>query len=122
MKIRVLVCGGRHFDDAEWLYAVLDSFDAYYDFTMLIEGAARGADTLARKWAEANNIPVRSFPADWKKHGKTAGPIRNQRMLDEGKPNLVIAFPGGLGTANMVNQAKTRGLEVIQVRKYSNGK
>jgi hypothetical protein len=113
---RVLVCGGRSFNDEARLFAVLDSYDNERDFTVLIEGAARGADTLARKWAEAKKIPVLPFPADWKRHGRAAGPIRNERMLREGKPDLVIAFPGGKGTAHMVSLARHAGVETIEVR------
>jgi UDP-N-acetylmuramoylalanine-D-glutamate ligase len=55
------------------------------------------------------------YPADWKLHGKSAGHIRNQQMLDESKPDIVIAFPGGRGTANMIKRAKKAGVEVFQV-------
>lgn len=113
---RVLVCGGRSFNDAKRLFAVLDSYDHDLDFSMVIEGAADGADTLARTWAEAKQIPVRSFRADWKRHGKAAGPIRNERMLREGRPDLVIAFPGGAGTANMIGLARIAGVETIEVK------
>lgn len=113
---RVLVCGGREFADAKRLFAVLDSYDADHDFSMVIEGAARGADTLARHWGEAKQIPVRSFPANWKRDGKAAGPKRNARMIEEGKPDLVIAFPGGVGTADCIRQARAAGIEVIEVR------
>jgi UDP-N-acetylmuramoylalanine-D-glutamate ligase len=60
-------------------------------------------------------IPVETYEADWDTHGKAAGPIRNKRMLDEGKPDLVVAFPGGRGTANMISQARKAGVEVIEV-------
>jgi hypothetical protein len=57
------------------------------------------------------------YPADWAKHGRAASPIRNQQMLDEGRPNLVVAFPGGRGTADMVRRARSAGVEVIEVDK-----
>ena len=65
----------------------------------IISGMASGADTFAVEWAARFGFPLRAFPAEWDKHGRSAGPIRNQRMLDEGKPDLVVAFPGGKGTA-----------------------
>lgn len=75
-----------------------------------------GADTLAGDWAHGFLIPVRSFPADWEeRHGKRAGPIRNQMMLEEGRPDLVVAFPGGTGTADMVRRAREAGVEVMEV-------
>jgi hypothetical protein len=82
---------------------------------VLIEGEAPGADTLAREWATEQGIPVERYPADWNRHGKAAGPIRNRRMLVEGKPDLVVAFPGGRGTANMISQAEAAGVKVLKV-------
>jgi hypothetical protein len=84
-------------------------------FATLIAGGARGADTLAYEWAQARGIPAVVYKADWAKLGRAAGPIRNQRMLGEGNPNLVIAFPGGRGTANMVRLAREAGVEVIEL-------
>jgi hypothetical protein len=93
------------------LYGVL----AIHGPTLIIHGCANGADEWADYWADVNNVPHRAFPADWNKHGKAAGPIRNQRMLDEGKPDMVIAFPGGRGTADMVRRARTAGVEVREI-------
>ena len=73
---------------------------------VVIHGGARGADDLARQWGEISvGIEGVEFRADWTAHGKAAGMIRNQRMLDEGRPDLVVAFPGGRGTADMVRRA-----------------
>ena len=83
--------------------------------TVIIHGAAKGADSLASEWAALNEVKEEVFPADWKTHGRAAGPIRNQQMLDEGKPDLVIAFPGGRGTADMVKRARKAGIEVMEV-------
>jgi hypothetical protein len=82
----------------------------------LIHGDAPGADRLAAAWAKDTGLAefgeLLAFPADWEKHGNAAGPIRNQQMLDEGKPDMVIAFPGGIGTANMVRLARKAGVPV----------
>jgi hypothetical protein len=112
--MRVLVCGGRAFDDWELLAGVLDSLEPM-QASVIIHGAAPGADTLAGQWAELRRVPVEAFPADWEKHGRAAGPIRNARMLAEGKPDLVVAFPGGQGTANMCKQARAAGVKVFEV-------
>jgi len=80
---------------------------------MIISGCARGADTLGIEWAEAKGVEVARFPADWKTHGRAAGPIRNQQMLEEGKPDLVVAFPGARGTADMIRRARAAGVELI---------
>ena len=110
---RVLVCGGRDYDDRDQLYAALDRLHAEHRFSLVIAGGAEGADTLARDWAKARDVPVKVYMANWGRLGPKAGPIRNQRMLDKGKPDLVIAFPGGRGTADMVGKARQAGVEVL---------
>jgi hypothetical protein len=110
--VRVLVCGGRDFDNPDWLSCSLGELSRGAGWTVVIEGGARGADRQAREWALANGLDVQTFEADWHVHGRRAGPIRNQRMLEEGQPDLVVAFPGGHGTANMVRQAEARGILV----------
>ena len=111
--VRVLVCGGRAFDDRDMLNAALDKVHQERGFTLLIAGGARGADTLAEEWANAVGLPCTVYRADWENLGRKAGPIRNQQMLDEGRPDLVVAFPGGRGTADMVGRARSAGIEVI---------
>ena len=110
MPRTVLVCGGRDFNDYDFLVNTLDSLE----ITELIHGAARGADSLAEQYAKARSIPVQRFPADWSAYGKRAGYIRNSLMLREGKPDLVVAFQGGRGTAHMVRLARDAGLEVMR--------
>lgn len=99
--MRVLVTGGRDFSDLALLTGALDHLHAQHPFTVLIHGDASGADRLSGEWAESRGIQVEARPADWKKHGRAAGPIRNSQMLDE-RPDIVVAFPGGKGTADMV--------------------
>jgi len=84
-------------------------------FECVIQGEARGADHLAALWALRSKIPLVCYPAEWSKHGKKAGPIRNKQMLEDGKPTIVVAFPGGRGTANMVKQAKAAGVRVVEI-------
>lgn len=110
---RVLVCGGRDFEDQEGLMDVLDDLHFQHSFSCVIEGEARGADRLARTWALLRGVTVMPFPADWK-HGRHAGRVRNQAMLDLGHPDLVVAFPGGIGTADMVKRSRKAGLSVFQ--------
>lgn len=113
--IAVLVCGGRNFEDVAWLRSALDRLHTEVPFARVIAGGARGVDTLAAEWAVARGIPADVFMADWEGLGRKAGPIRNQRMLDEGKPDLVVAFPGDRGTADMVRRARDAGIEVTLV-------
>lgn len=113
--MRVLVCGGRNYDDYESLATCLSAVQVTREpFTVLIHGGASGADTLADTYARRHNIPVLVFDADWKTHGRAAGPKRNKKMLTEGAPDLVMAFPGKVGTKNMVALAVAAGVEVWQ--------
>jgi hypothetical protein len=117
--LRVLVCGGRDFEDVRHLYAVLDQVRRDQAIGCVISGCARGADSLAIAWAEDAShhatVAVARFPADWGLHRRAAGPIRNQQMLDDGKPDLVVAFPGGRGTSDMVRRARAAGVRAIEV-------
>lgn len=110
---KVLVCGGRDYHNIKTVYVALDGLIPKP--TLIIQGGAFGADACASEWAHARNVLERQFAADWHAHGRAAGPIRNQQMLDEGKPDLVVAFPGGTGTADMVRRAKAAGVRVIEV-------
>lgn len=113
--MRVLVCGGRDYDDLETVLQVLDRLHEQTSFSCVIHGAARGADTLAGLWATQNDVPVEAYPAAWSRYGRAAGMIRNEQMLREGKPDLVVAFPGGTGTAAMVRIARRVGVRVEAV-------
>lgn len=108
--MRVLVCGGRDFADAAMVDRVLNRLHTTYGITVLIHGAARGADSLAATWAQQHAVECRAFPANWFKYGPAAGPIRNQQMLDEAKPGMFVAFPGGSGTADMTRRALAAGV------------
>lgn len=112
---RVLVCGGRNYRDIGRVGAVLGKYHQSVGIEVLIEGGAYGADRLAREWAQALGINIETYEADWENQGSFAGPARNKRMLDEGKPDLVIAFPGGRGTADLVRKARKAGVEVVEI-------
>jgi hypothetical protein len=84
-------------------------------FSLVIARVARGADTFAEEWARAARLPCTVYQANWEGLGRKAGPIRNQRMLDEGLPDLVVPFPGGKATADMVRRAREAAIEVIEV-------
>ena len=71
---------------------------------------------MAGYWARKHRIDNLKFAADWATNGKAAGPIRNRKMLTEGRPDLVVAFPGGRGTADMIAQSKAAGVRVVEVR------
>jgi hypothetical protein len=111
-----LICGSRVWTDGELILSTLRDIHARERVDVVIEGEAPGADTLARQAAEHLGIPVLAFPADWERYGRGAGPRRNQQMIDEGHPDIVLAFSEDLnssrGTADMVAQARRAGLPV----------
>jgi hypothetical protein len=122
--MRALVCGGRHFHNEVALEKYLDMLHAIYRIDFVMHGDNKGfdgkpgADALADNWAFKRHIPCKPYPADWDRYGKPGGPIRNKQMLDEGKPDVVVAFPGGKGTRNMLTQAieahtHKRGVRII---------
>jgi len=114
--VRVLACGDRNWSDAAKIRERLARLPGD---TVIVHGAARGADTLAGLVANRLKLVVEAFPADWERYGRAAGPIRNREMLDT-RPDLVIAFHSNLaeskGTRDCVNEAKRRHIpvEVIQ--------
>ncbi len=111
----VIVCGGRTYRNLTHVSSVLDSIHEKTPITLVIEGGADGADTCARLWAIQRDVNCDTYKAQWAKFGKGAGPIRNQQMLDEGKPDLVVAFPGMHGTIDMMNRAHAAGVRVLHV-------
>lgn len=111
--MRILVCGGRDFSDSILLNKTLRDF-FFGPEDVLICGMARGADRMAYDWVKARDILIEEYPAEWDKHGKAAGFIRNQDMLDSGV-DVVVAFPGGRGTADMVRRARKAGVEVVEI-------
>lgn len=117
---RVCVTGGRDYDNVRVLEDELDDHmmaaRACGKAMVLIVGDAFGTDKLAREWADSRGeIPVLRFEAQWARLGRKAGPIRNKQMLEEGRPHIVVAFPGGRGTANCVKQARAMGIPVAVV-------
>lgn len=136
--MRVLVTGGRGFRDSALLYRVLDGLDPRP--ILIIEGGQRtwlygeaigGADFFAWRWATDRGVPCRTVEARWndletppvllrtdrngRSYNAMAGPNRNQEMVDL-RPDLVVALPGGTGTADCCRRARAAGIEVMEVR------
>lgn len=97
------------------VFETLDALHAKRPIHTLVQGGAKGADRLAAIWTVANEVNCIRCPAKWKKHGKPAGPIRNREMMDY-VPELVVVFPGGDGTANMVKTARALNTDVLDLR------
>lgn len=104
---KILVCGGRSYNNWQHVWRICWELAPFH----LIEGAASGADQWAFRWAAFYRRPHDRFHAEWGWRGRAAGVIRNGRML-AAKPDLVIAFPGGRGTEDMVARATMMGVPV----------
>lgn len=113
--MRAIICGGREYDNYILAWRILDKLAKRYNINHVIEGGARGADTIARRWAKKRKIKVSTENADWDRYGKKAGYIRNKKMRDVYKPKLVIAMPGGIGTNMMIDLAKEKNIKVIKI-------
>ena len=118
--MKVIVCGGRDYSNYELVSKVMDQICNEFfkgEVTTIIQGGARGADALGKRWALENNYPLEQFDAEWHKYGKVAGFKRNQEMLDDsGKNCIVVAFPGGNGTYDMVQRAKRAGVALYNIK------
>lgn len=114
----VLVCGGRDYLNRRAVFDSLTMLAGYAHRVCgkldgLAHGGATGADLLVGEWGRLNRVGVSVFKADWDVYGRAAGPVRNQRMLREFCPDVVLAFPGGAGTRDMVNKAEAAGVTVL---------
>lgn len=109
--MRLLVCGGRNFYRESLIFNTLDKIRP----DEIVIGGARGADHIAQMWAASRGVDHRVYFARWKTESLSAGPRRNQRMLDAGQPDAVLAFPGGKGTADMIDRASRAGILVETV-------
>jgi len=110
----VIVCGGRFYADKTHVYATLDALHAERCIGLVREGGANGADLLGRSWAMDRGIDVITYWANWRGRKGSGGPVRNGAMLRAGA-DIVVAFPGDVGTADMVRQATKIGVAVMQV-------
>ena len=112
---RCIICGGRDITDKQFVFSSIENIDKTYHLTTIITGGAKGADFWAHMWATHNRRDVHVYEADWENEDRAAGMIRNKRMLADSRPDLVIAFPGGRNTDNMVKISKKAGIPVIEV-------
>lgn len=113
--MRAIVCGGRDYHDGPRFLAEMDRLHAIQPFTCIIEGGALGADLYACNWAKMKGVAHEQYKAKWGRYKNGAGPIRNLEMILKGKPDMVVAFPGGRGTADMISQAELRGITVLRI-------
>ena len=110
--MKILVCGGRHYNNRKKVFNILDHVHSTRVISSIVHGDATGADTLAKEWAIARGVEQLPYPARWE-YGTHMGPIRNTIMIVENQDiEMVIAFPGDVGTADMIKKARRNGLLV----------
>lgn len=133
-QVRLLVCGGRNFGyvakdenplDPEvqkriklqraCFYKVMDTFYKENPNLLVIQGGAKGADKLAKQWANIHEVASIEYMPDWSNYGKAAGILRNIDMLEDGEPDVTIAFPGSTGTKHMVSISRKANVKVIEI-------
>lgn len=123
---KVLVCGGRSYENRAEVFSTLDGVHSVDEIVLVVHGACsektkhgirrlRGADRWAQEWAITREVPYFGWPAPFSKMGGPGGPWRNGKMLARWEPDLVIAFPGGKGTASMISKARNAGVNVMIV-------
>lgn len=109
--MKLIIAGGRLYQFNTEDHAFLGTLEG---ISVVVSGGAPGADLEGELWAEAEGIPVKKFPADWPRHGRAAGPIRNRQMAEFA--DAVVLFPGGRGTASMFKEASKANLEIFDRR------
>lgn len=112
--MRVIIAGSRSIDDYELL---LDAIEASgFKITQIISGRARGVDKMGESYGRRHKIPLKYFPADWNKYGKSAG-IRRNVLMAENADALIALWDGkSKGTAHMIDYAKRKGLQVFVIQ------
>jgi len=108
--MKLIIAGGRNYRLSEEDRQELDRIP----ISEVVSGGASGADADGELYAKDHCLPVTRFPADWRTHGKAAGPIRNRQMAEYA--DGVALFPGGRGTASMFAEAKKAGIEIFDFR------
>ncbi|KKN72637.1 hypothetical protein LCGC14_0408790 [marine sediment metagenome] len=120
--MKALICGDRNWTDKETIRQYLSELKAA-GYTEIIEGGARGADTIAKEEALKLHLSTNHFPAQWDKYGRSAGYIRNRVMLDQ-KPDIVVGFHKDIanskGTADCLKEAKRRGIITVLIEYKTN--
>lgn len=110
--MRVAITGGRDHRDRALVFRTLDALPV----TVLIHGwCPTGVDQFADDWGTLNDIPMERYKPLWATYGRAAGVMRNARMLEDGRPHIVVGFKGGVGTNDMIHRARKAGVEIMMV-------
>lgn len=113
--MRLLVCGGRHFEDAEMVHHELTALHWRKPISVVVHGSIAGVGIIAEAWARRHGIAVVRYPPNWEFYGKKAEGLRSDFMLTDSRPDFVVAFPGGRHTADLVQRAINVRLAVLAI-------
>ena len=115
MMTRVMISGSRHWVDAAAIRRELLKLDTTR--TIIVHGACpTGADAIADRLAVQMGFAVEPYPAEWKKYGRSAGPRRNQEMVDISDRLIAFPLPDSVGTVDAINRARQKGLPVLVIQ------
>ena len=107
---KIIIAGTRTFNDYNLLESKLDFYLSKKSDIEIVSGTCYGKDLLGEQYAIKHNLPVKRFPADWNKYGRSAGPIRNAQMADYADACIVFWDGKSKGTKSMINLAKQKDL------------
>jgi hypothetical protein len=113
MVMRVLVCGGRYYENSNAVHQELIQFHWRTPISVIIHGGVPGAGAAAEGWARRNRVDVVRYPPNWECFGKRAERLRNDFMLADSRPDFVVVFPGGRDTADLAAKAVAAGIQVL---------
>ncbi len=113
--MKVIIAGDREFTDYLLLYNWVHAVNKMWAISEVVSGGARGTDKMGERWAKEHGTPVKVFPADWKRYGNTAGPLRNAQMGDYGHALLAFVAPSSKGTVNMMKIMRDFGKPAVVI-------
>lgn len=111
--MRCIIAGSRNNIEYQNVFSAMGECPWSSEITEVVSGKARGVDTMGEQWAKENNIPIKEFPADWKKFGRSAGPRRNEEMGDYADALIAVWDGESKGTKHMIDYSKNKGLRVF---------
>lgn len=112
--MRLIIAGSRHYPPREADALVTEAMRRLPAPSAVLSGTATGIDSAGERWALANGVPVERYPADWEKHGRAAGPLRNRVMAEAADALLLIWDGRSRGSASMLTEARQRKLRIWQ--------
>lgn len=113
--MRVLICAGRFYADTKNMARILDLYSQSHPIKVVIHSGHQSSGGVIESWAREADVHVVRYPANWAMHGKYAEIRRNLFMLEDSKPDVILAFPGGEDTADCIRQARKAGIAVVEV-------